>query len=75
MGDEIEIPNLEGNKILLKLSAGFNSGKVLRISKKGIPLFSGYGRGNLYVELKVKTPKRVTKKQKELLKKLKEEGI
>jgi len=75
LGDEIEIPTLEGKKILLKVSPGFNSGKVLRISKKGIPQFSGYGRGNLYVELEVETPKRVTKKQKELLKKLKEEGL
>ncbi len=75
LGDEIEIPTLEGKKILLKVPAGTESGKILRISGKGIPHFSGYGRGNLYVELIVKTPKRLTKKQKELLEKLKEEGI
>lgn len=75
LGDEIEVPTLEGNKILLKVPAGTESRKVLRISKKGIPHFSGYGRGNLYVELRVRTPKKLTKKQKELLEKLKEEGI
>ena len=75
LGDEIEIPTLEQKKILLKIPAGTESGKVLRISGKGIPRFSGYGRGNLYVELKVETPKRLSKKQRELLKKLKEEGI
>ena len=75
LGGEIEIPTLEGKKILLKVPAGTESGKILRISKKGIPHFSGYGRGNLYVKLIVKTPKKLTKKQKELLEKLREEGI
>jgi len=75
LGDEIEIQTLEGTKILLKVPSGTESGKILRISGKGIPHFSGYGRGNLFVELIVKTPKKLTKKQKELLEKLKEEGI
>lgn len=75
LGDEIEIPTLEGKKILLKVPPGTDSGKILRISGKGIPHFSGYGRGNLYVKLIVKTPKKITKKQKELLEKLKEEGL
>lgn len=75
LGDEVEIPTLEGKKILLKVPPGTESGKILRISGKGIPHFRKRGRGNLYVELVVKTPKKLTKKQKELLKKLKEEGI
>ena len=75
LGDEIEIPTLEGKKILLKIPAGTESGKTLRISGKGIPHFSGYGKGNLYVELIIKTPKKLSKKQKELLEKLRKEGI
>ena len=75
LGDEIEIPILEQTKILLKIPSGVESGKILRISGKGIPHFSGYGRGNMYVELIVKTPKKLTKKQKELLEELKKEGI
>ncbi len=75
LGDEIEISTLEGKKILLRISAGSHSGKILRISKKGIPHFSGQGQGSLYVELKVEIPKRLNKKQKELLRKLKEEGL
>lgn len=75
LGDEIEISTLEGAKLLLRVPSGTESGKILRISDKGIPHFSGYGKGNLYVELIVKTPKKLTKKQKELLEKLKEEGI
>jgi len=75
LGDEIEIPTLDKKKILLRIPAGVDSGKVFRIREKGIPHFSGYGRGNMYVELIVKTPKKLTKKQKELLEKLREEGI
>jgi len=75
LGDEIEVPTLEGKKILLKVPAGTESGKVFRISGKGIPHFGRYGRGNLYVELILKIPKKLTKTQKELLEHLKEEGI
>lgn len=74
-GDEIEAPTLEGKKILLKIPSGTESGKVLRITGKGIPHFSGWGRGNLYVELIIKIPKKLTKRQRELLEQLKEEGI
>lgn len=75
LGDEIEIKSLEGTNILLQIPQGTESGKVLRISGKGIPHFAGYGRGHLYVELRVKTPKKLTKAQKELLDKLREEGL
>jgi molecular chaperone DnaJ len=75
LGDEIDLKTLEGTSILLEVPAGTESGKVLRISGKGIPHFAGYGKGNLYVELKVKTPKKLSRKQKELIEKLKEEGM
>lgn len=75
MGDEIEVSTLEGTKILLNIPAGTESEKVFKISGKGIPHFGGYGRGNLYVELKIKTPKKLSRKQKELLEQLKKEGL
>ncbi|MBU3896239.1 molecular chaperone DnaJ [Patescibacteria group bacterium] len=75
LGGEADLQLLDKTDILLKVPAGIDSGKVLRISGKGIPHFGGYGRGDLYVELKVKTPARLSKKQKELLEKLKEEGM
>ena len=83
LGDEVELATLDGSmnspqggkEILLKVPAGTESGRIFRVSGKGIPHFGGYGRGNLYVELVIKTPKKLTKKQKELLEKLKEEGL
>jgi len=75
LGDKIEMKSLEGTNIILEVPAGTESGKVLRISGKGIPHFGGYGRGNLYVEFKVKTPKKLSRKQKELFDQLKTEGL
>jgi DnaJ-class molecular chaperone len=75
LGDKIEMKTLEGTNILLEIPVGTESGKILRISGKGIPHFNGYGKGNLYIELKVKTPKKLSKNQKELFDKLRQEGL
>ncbi|HOK00588.1 MAG TPA: molecular chaperone DnaJ [Candidatus Pacearchaeota archaeon] len=75
LGDEVEILTLDKKKILLKIPAGSESGKILKISGKGIPHFSGFGKGSLYIELIVKIPKNLTKEQKEAIKKLKELGL
>jgi molecular chaperone DnaJ len=75
LGDEVEVQSLDGAKILLNMPAGFESGEVMRISGKGIPHFSGHGRGDLYVELVIKTPKHLNKKQKELLEELRNAGL
>jgi len=75
LGDTVEVPTLEGTDIILTVPAGTESGKVLRISGRGIPNYSGYGRGNLYVKLLIKTPRKLSRKQKQLLEQLKEEGL
>ena len=75
LGDSVEMKSLEGTNILLEVPSGTETGKILRISGKGIPRFGGYGRGNLYVEFKVKTPKKLSRKQKELFDQLKKEGL
>jgi len=75
LGDEIEIKTLDDKSISLKVPSGLQSGKVFKISGKGIPRFSGWGKGNLYVKLVVKTPEKLNKKQKELLEQLKKEGV
>ena len=75
LGAEIEMPTLEGTKILLTVPQGTESGKVLRIYGKGIPHFGSYGRGNMFVELIIKTPKKITKEQRKALDQLKKEGL
>ncbi|NQU82657.1 MAG: molecular chaperone DnaJ [Parcubacteria group bacterium] len=77
LGDEVDVSTLGGKKVTLKVPQGTESGKVVRIGGKGIPHFSGWGTGDLFVEFQVKTPniKKLNKKQKELLKQLKKEGL
>jgi len=75
LGDSIKIPTLEKENIIIKVPNGTESGKILKVSKRGIPHFSGIGRGNLYIEFNVETPQKLTKKQKELLEELKKEGL
>jgi molecular chaperone DnaJ len=75
LGDEIEVPTIEGTKVLLTIPQGIESGRVLKVSGKGIPHFSGLGRGNMLVEIEIVTPTKLTKDQKELLERLKNEGI
>jgi molecular chaperone DnaJ len=75
LGGEIEIPTLSEKKLDLKIPSGTESGKIFRISEKGTPHFASNKRGDLYVRIKVSIPKKISKKQKELLKKLKEEGM
>lgn len=75
LGDEIEVLTLEGKKILLEVQAGTESGKVLRISGQGIPHFSGWGRGHMFVQLKIEVPQKLNKQQRELLEKLEKEGM
>jgi len=73
LGDKVEIPTLD-KKVKLKIPAGILSGKSLRIKNKGMPKSNGF-RGDQYVKLQIKTPKKLSKKAKELLKKLKQEGV
>ena len=71
LGGSVEITDLQGKEILLKVPQGTESGKVFSISGKGIPHFSGFGKGDLYVKLKIEIPKKLSKEQKEILNKLK----
>lgn len=75
LGDEAEIPTIDGRKIVLEIPAGTESNRIFKISGRGVPHFSGFGRGNMYVQVLVKTPKKLTKEQKEALKRLKELGL
>jgi len=75
LGGELEVPTIEGKPILLKIPAGTESGKIFRVSGKGITRFNSFGRGNMFVNIDVEIPKKLTRKQKELLEQLREEGL
>jgi len=75
LGDKISIPSLENKNIIMKIPQGIESGKTMKISGKGIPHFRGIGRGDMFVQLNINTPQKLTRKQKEILEELKREGL
>ncbi|MSU90694.1 molecular chaperone DnaJ [Rhodobacteraceae bacterium 2CG4] len=68
LGGELEAPNIDGGRSRVKVPAGVQSGKQLRLRAKGMPMLRGTGFGDLYIELAVETPVNLTPKQKDLLK-------
>jgi molecular chaperone DnaJ len=70
LGDEIVIPTLEGEH-KLKVPEGTQSGTTFRIRGKGVPGLQSSGKGDLYVRIRVQTPGKLTKRQRELLEELK----
>ncbi len=69
VGGEIYVPLVEG-KAKIKIEPGTQSGKMLRLKGKGIPNINGYGNGDLLVHINVWTPKKLNKKEKEMLEEL-----
>jgi molecular chaperone DnaJ len=72
LGAEITVPTLEGDHAL-KVPEGTQSGTTLRIRGKGVPVLNSRGKGDLYVEVRVQTPGKLSKRQRELLQEL--EGL
>ncbi|MDR2057353.1 MAG: molecular chaperone DnaJ [Dysgonamonadaceae bacterium] len=66
MGSTVEIPTLEG-KAKIKIDAGTQPGKVLRLKNKGLPSINRYGTGDLLINVGVYIPESLTKEQKEML--------
>jgi molecular chaperone DnaJ len=70
LGNTIEVPLVDG-RAKIKVEAGTQSGKMLRLKGKGLPSLHGYGNGDLFVHINVWTPKKLTVEEKEILEKLK----
>ncbi|HVA24623.1 MAG TPA: molecular chaperone DnaJ [Chloroflexota bacterium] len=69
LGDEIEVPTVDG-KVVLKIPAGTQGGKVFRLKDKGVPNVRGAGRGDQHVFVKVVTPTELNGKERELFEQL-----
>lgn len=72
LGDKIEIPTLSG-WVNLKIPEGIESGANIRLEGKGMPRLQKRGFGDMIVRVKIKTPKRLSRRAKELLEDLKKE--
>jgi len=67
---EISMKDISGENITFKVPAGFGFDKPLKITGKGMPYFGSSSRGDLYISITLKTPKKLSRKAKEILEKL-----
>ncbi len=74
MGTTIEVPTLEGRK-KVKVPPGTQSHTKLRLKGQGVPHFQKEGRGDEYVKVIVKVPKRISEKSRGLIQELAKEGM
>ena len=67
LGGEVEVPTIDGGKSRVKVSAGSQTGRQLRLRGKGMPALRGGGTGDMVIELAVETPVNLTARQREIL--------
>ena len=66
LGTEAEVPTVSG-KVRVKIVPGTQSGKILRLRGKGLPVVNGYGNGDLLVYVNVWIPKKLSKDEEKVL--------
>jgi len=67
VGGEFEVPTIDGGKTKVKVPEGTQSGRRFRLGGKGMPVLRSRQSGDMYVQVVVETPQKLTKKQRELL--------
>ncbi|GGA37647.1 molecular chaperone DnaJ [Pelagibacterium lentulum] len=67
LGGEFEVPTLEGTRAKVKVNEGTQPGQRVRLKGKGMPVLRSQQVGDLYVQLDVETPQKLTRRQRELL--------
>ncbi len=72
LGAGREIDTLTG-KVRVKIDAGTQSGKILRLRGKGLPSLDGYGKGDLLMHINVWTPQHLSKEQKQFFDSMKDD--
>lgn len=72
IGAKIEVPTLDGN-VEMKIPPGTQSGTLFRLKGKGIKYVNHNEHGDQYVQVKIITPTKTSKKQQELFKQLEKE--
>jgi molecular chaperone DnaJ len=67
LGGEFEVPTIDGGKTRVKVPEGMQTGRRFRLLGKGMPVLRARQTGDMYVQVIVETPQKLTKKQRELL--------
>jgi molecular chaperone DnaJ len=72
LGGDVEVPTMDGGRARVKVPAGSQSGRQMRLRGKGMPELRGGVVGDMVIELGVETPVNLTARQKELLREFEE---
>lgn len=72
LGGDIEVPTIDGGRSRVKIPAGSQTGRQMRLRGKGMPAIRGGQRGDMFIELAVETPVNLSARQKELLREFEE---
>ncbi|PKP75719.1 MAG: molecular chaperone DnaJ [Alphaproteobacteria bacterium HGW-Alphaproteobacteria-6] len=67
LGGEVEVPTIDGGRSRVKVPAGSQTGKQMRLRAKGMPALRGGGSGDMLIELAIETPVNLTSRQREIL--------
>jgi len=70
LGDEAEVPTPEGPVARIKIPAGTQTGRIIRLHERGVPHVRSSGRGDLLTRVRVATPQTLTDEQRDLFQKL-----
>lgn len=71
LGCSAEVPTVEG-KVRIKIPAGTQPGKVMRLSGKGLPAVNSYGKGDQLIIVNVYTPTQLSSEERKMLEKMRE---
>ena len=75
LGTEIEVTTIDNKTLRLKITPGTQNSAKFRLKGYGMPHMNSKGRGDTYVQVTIKVPKKLNKKQKELVQELAETGL
>ena len=67
LGGQFEVPTVDGGKTRVRVPEGTQSGKQFRLRGKGMPVLRSQQYGDMYIQVEVETPRKLTKRQRELI--------
>ncbi|MDX1959467.1 MAG: molecular chaperone DnaJ [Leptospiraceae bacterium] len=67
LGGQIEVPTIDGKTLAVKIPEGTESGQKFVLKGNGIPYLGSYGKGDQHVIVKIDIPKKLSKRQRELM--------
>lgn len=74
MGGEIKVPTPDGD-VKIRIRPGTSGGTMMRLRERGVPHLHGRGKGDEYIRINILVPEKLTKEQKDLVERMKEEAL